>query len=246
MHINNNNNNKYNSNNFTSRNATIRKADDIVRTINRKYTGFSPSMHVDYLNREQFCRLDMELNTKLATLRDICSIGSELPWEHNNQIIRILPASIKTFKIRNCGESADLACLGAKVNGINDFYKCALMSNEAGDLDHAIVVVENNGNPYIMDAWLGFADYIDKAMERYTSEYGYHFDLSKSPCEKLYAYAGIDSKYSNLLKCIPQEELQEKFPELVIGNQNKTTPMKFLKQIVNFFKKLFGIKTKHN
>lgn len=207
-------NNICTSNNFTSRNPVIRKADDIVRRVNRVYPGISLSRLEDFNNIEHFPDLFEKFYYKLKDLRlEIDSIINETD-------VNKFPNVIKKAKIRNCGESAMLAGIAARTNGIDKFYKYALWSDCAGNLDHSVVLVRNGGKPYIMDAWLGFADYVPKAMERYKSEFGHHFELDGNPSERLFLkpqYSG----YLKLVKSKEQEVLRKMFPDLIVGKNCK-------------------------
>ena len=78
--------------------------------------------------------------------------------------------------LSNCGESAELAFMFAKINDIKNCAIAGLYHPMGKDYDHAVLLVKDK-KPYIIDAWLGFADYVPNAIKRYQSEFKNCFDL---------------------------------------------------------------------
>ena len=223
--------------NFTSRNKEIRKADDIARVVNIVYPRVSssnignfnnidkyPDVHERYINKICELRKDVDNRTSKAYAYD-CDLVDK---------IKIMPDLIKERKVGNCSEATCLAALAAKINGIDNLNVAILGSSETGVLDHAVLLVENKEKPYIIDSWLGFADYVPNTVNRYISEYGNRFDLSSDSFEKIDVYPIETVEISRINKA-SKEELAEAFPELVLGKKNKKTQESKIKQ---FFKKL--------
>ena len=80
----------------------------------------------------------------------------------------------------------------------------------------------NDKKPYIIDPWLGFADYLDNASQKYQKDYSQHFDFKKGKLEKLifeperYKH----DEYNRFLKKPISEEdletLRKLYPQLVV------------------------------
>lgn len=171
---------------FTSRNKVIRRADDIARHVNKKFPRISSTIVADYSHADEF------RNVVNAIIYDnIISLRSEeaILFDDAETLMAaadsfILP--VKKHKRGNCFESAALSALTAKANGINKVYLAKLLSKIGGnvrDQDHAVLLV-NGTKPYVIDAWLGFADYVPEAFLKYKKEFSYHFDIREG--EKLF------------------------------------------------------------
>ena len=162
--INNFNLNKNNtSQSFKSRNPEIRFADDIARKVNQEFPRLSFSKVLEFSNIDRFQLFAYFLNQKIVAMR---SVKSNL---YNNAIslsekLLALTSSIKKFQVGNCGESAQLAEIAARTNGIKDCY-CTLLNSQDEIIDHQVLFVYNNGKSYVIDPWLGFADYLPKATD---------------------------------------------------------------------------------
>ena len=104
---------------------------------------------------------------------------------------------VKQYKIGNCGESAQLAAITAKINGIKDCHIAHLIKSDGEDLDHAVLFV-NDKKPYIIDSWLGIADYVPNILDRYKNEYYYDFYIK--PDENLTFGTFIDDEFTYFLK----------------------------------------------
>ena len=209
---------QYQQQNFCSRNRVIRKADDIVRAVNEEYPRVSKSIVEGFHKSPQLEGVKDNLAYKTLRLRAAVSNGRFFALTPED-MVKILPNMVKRFKIGNCFESAELCAIGAKTNGINDFRIGTVLSSESGDLDHAIVLV-NDKKPYIMDAWLGFADYVPNAIERYKKEFHMHFDTSNTTTEKLRIITKPSKSYEEaMLERIPETKLKQYFPNLVIDKK---------------------------
>lgn len=208
---------------FKSRNPEIRFADDIARKVNREFPRISTSRMKKFKNVTLilgFSDFLIRINDKLGCMRS--AKRSEFKKASSfEQALRAVTSNIKKAKIGNCSESAQLSEIVARVNGIDDCY-CAKVTGGKGyfsyDLDHAVLFVKNNNKPYIIDAWLGFADYLPEASEKYLRDYNQYFDFYKCKNEKVYFDEPVtfdptgeifSKKYSN-------EELRKLYPELII------------------------------
>ena len=125
---------------------------------------------------------------------------------------------IKQEKLGNCHESAILAEIATKVNGIKNCYTAQLKpltDNPSDTLDHAVLYVDSLKRPYIIDPWLGFADFVPNAFERYRKEFSAHFDFDKFGTDK------IVIEPLGMRRNLSTEEtrrLKEIFSELSVGN----------------------------
>ena len=98
--------------------------------------------------------------------------------------IQAIIKPVKHLKIGNCGESSLLSAIIAKTNGIKNCYPATIKSPYGDSFDHAVLYVADE-KPYIIDAWLGFADYLPEAIQRYTKDFHDNFDFEKFETEKM-------------------------------------------------------------
>lgn len=175
-------NQKYNTT-FTSRNRQIRFADDLVRKVNQEFPRVSASKLESFNNAKNFGFLIEDLWGLTSFIRSIIN-GNFLELEESTEKIKLLLNTIKTRKLGNCQESAQLALVVAKINGIENCKIAHLISPKEYNYDHAVVLVEDE-KPYIIDAWLGFADYIPNAIKKYQKDFRNCFDFSKAKTEKM-------------------------------------------------------------
>lgn len=160
---------------FTSRNKTIRFADDISRRVNKCYPRISSTLVDDFNTAKHFKDYRIKLYKRVDALRNDMN---DCYNDADTLIGRILAITktVKKHRIGNCGESALLAEIIAKINGIKDCYVASLKTSRGKNLDHSVLFV-NDKNPYIIDAWLGFADFVPKAIERFQNEFRAHFNI---------------------------------------------------------------------
>lgn len=218
MHINSINNN-YNTN-FKSRNAEIRFADDIARKVNQVFPRISSSKIEDFKNINQYENVYRRAQLKIDLMRSDKYEAYDKFHTFSKKLLAITSV-IKAHKVGNCGESAQLSEIAARANGIKDcFCASVLWKGSFGykySMDHSVLLVKNNGKPYVIDSWLGFADYLPEAIKRYQKEFRIHFDfkhkngkmcidrpVSYDPTGKIFA-----KKYSD-------EELRKLYPELIL------------------------------
>ena len=180
---------------FQARNKTIRFADDIARHVNICYPRESSSLVDDFVNIRCFRKLKERLNERTETMREDVSDAFD---ETDNFIGKILSfiKPIRKHKIGNCGESTQLSAIIAKVNGITNCHIASLKTANGKNLDHSVLFV-NDEKPYIIDTWLGFADYIQNAILRYKSEYRHHFDFKED--EDKLVFEKLNNDYTEFL-----------------------------------------------
>ena len=201
--------------NFSSKKRGIREADDIVRLLNKKYPRTSKTNIEDFHNVSKRPFVVDNLDFKTFQLRSAVST-KRLYAKNKQDMIKALPDSVSKYRIGSCFESAELCSIAAKVNGIKDYKIGKVYSNETGSLDHAVLIVEDKKNPYILDAWLGFADYVPNAIKRFQKEFSNHFNFSGTRTEKIFIDTSHCETYQeSLVKDFSQEELRAIFPELV-------------------------------
>lgn len=252
MMINCNTNFKYNQPSFTSRDLTIRRADDLARRINQVFPRISSTNFEDFKNVNNRPEAYNRLADLTAEMRDVVEesmdrCNSALPK------IKAFTTQIAESHRGNCGESSDLALIAARINGIETAKKASVykISDTITDddidfvklksLDHAVLRVKNGNKPYIIDAWLGFADYLQNAILRYRNEFGYHFDLNQDAKEPI-VIPSHDSSIELILNRIPIADLRKAFPELILpekqNSHNKSQNIfeKIKTHIINFFK----------
>ncbi len=215
--------NKIDNTNFTARNATIRRADDIVRLARKAFPMISSSKIDTFKNISSFKGL------LLKTSRDL----NEERFRRSDRIdshksvagkVFVLLESLRTKKLGNCAEHAEVALLAAKFNGIKNAYLASLMTPDKKPLDHCVILVEDK-KPYIIDGWLGFADYVPEAKKRWQKEYKYMFDFEEAKTEKINIIKRRETLYDTFLENdfpeFDEEVIKEIYPELVLKNANK-------------------------
>ena len=88
--------------------------------------------------------------------------------------------------------------------------------------DHAVVLVEDK-KPYILDAWLGFADYIPNAIKKFQKDFRNCFDFERSKTEKMVIiedFGLIQHFLNNEIKNEHIQELNNQYSELLLKNKN--------------------------
>ena len=205
-----------------SRNKTIRYADDMARKVNVLYPRISASKVDCMKNIDKFKNLPDRIWNYTNCMRSFRYEDFE-QYKTFQKKIMVLLEYIKAYRAGNCCESADLGMLIAKANGIDNCEKVCLVTPSLKEYDHAVVLVKDK-KPYIIDTWLGFADYLPKAIERYQKDFRHCFDFDKLGTEKMHTKKVSDLLYTNkfLNKKFSENELnilKETYPEL-IKNKN--------------------------
>ena len=180
--------------NFQSKNKTIRFADDIARHVNKCYPRISTSLIDDFVNVQCFRNFKKRINARTEDMRTDISENFDNAENFIGKILAFVKP-VKKLKLGNCGESAQLATIIAKVNGIKNCYIASLKTTKNKNLDHSVIYV-NDKKPYIIDTWLGFADYVPGAFSRYRSEYHNHFDIQEG--DKL-TFKKLKNDYTKVL-----------------------------------------------
>ena len=205
--------------NFTSRNSEIRFADNLVRKINQEFPRVSVTKIECFKNSKEFDFLIENLWDLTSLMRSVLGrkfIKTENPVEK----IKLILDTIKNKKLGNCKESAQLSLIVAKMNGIKNCKVAYLLSPENYDYDHAIVFVEGK-NPYIIDAWLGFADYVPNAIKKYQKDFRDYFDFEGSKTEKMKVvedFGLIQHFLNNIMSNHDINKAQTNYKELLLRN----------------------------
>ena len=203
------------SKSFQSRNKTIRFADDIARHVNNCYPRISSTKVECFDNFSKFPNLEPNL---MQIIIEHIRKPKHILFNENNSFyenIKAFIAPVKKSKFGNCGESAELAAIVAKLNGIKDCHIATLVK-DGEEVDHSVLLV-NGKRPYIIDAWLGFADYVPNAIRRYKSEYNKMFNFKES--DNVAVATDWDNAYVYFLKDDftrkQTNKLRRMFPEQV-------------------------------
>lgn len=203
--------------NFTSRNATIRFADDIARRVNHLYPRVSSTKYEGLKSSRQFVHNIVMLFSRITHMRrDVIYSNTRLISDIVDRW-RSFANIIKFYRLGNCQESAMLGEIAAKVNGIKN---CRLMEVRpkgaqvpAETFDHAVLYVDGE-KPYIIDPWLGFADYVPETIKRFQKEYRHHFDFEKFHTEDFqFDFLGKN----HILDSEEIAKLRKSFPEMIIN-----------------------------
>ncbi len=208
--------------NFTSRNATIRRAEDIARRVKNAFPMQSPIKFGVYVSAPQNLLAIIRLDKKLNLMREYMKEKVKEEFSFIGQVKKSV-SPIKKNKVGNCGEATLLTAIAAKVNGIKGVYTARLASDKKA-LDHDLVFI-NAEKPYVIDTWLGFADYEQNAISRLKNEYKKHFNFADEEWDNLRivrykdlgCYKTIDRElYPNEIN-----SLKKLYPGLVLKNADK-------------------------
>ena len=168
---------------FKSRNYEIRRADNIARNVAKKFPMVSSSKLCICTNALFFTNILNNLHKKLVKTR-IEGIRALNPYSIDTnpkeKILNFLKI-MKRDKLGNCAEMVDIATVFTYLRGIKNTGIAYLTDKSGNDLDHVVLYVENRKKPYIIDPWLGFADYISNAKQKYKSEFSYIFSNEPVP-----------------------------------------------------------------
>ena len=215
---------KIDTTSFKSKNKTIRFADDVARKVNTFCPRISTTLLDGLKNSKnpKFSNSIQNLSNKTALMR-MAQMQSFLTAANFKDILQSIVLPVKSLKVGNCFESALLSMLVAKANGINNCEMRGLITPDNRRYDHAIVYVSDK-KPYIIDSWLGFADYVPKAIERYKKEFRQYYDFEIFNTEKmLCAKYSKDFKLINFVnKNFTEEELKilkRTFPQILLKFQ---------------------------
>lgn len=201
---------------FTSRGRVIRKADDIARSVASTFPVVSVSRYSGLPNHKIFFD-SLKRTDEILTVvrREMCSaeVASYLSTvDKVKNIFRL----ISRYKVGNCGEITDISTVFAKLKNLKGVKVARLLNGADQDLDHVVTYIENDGNPYIIDSWLGFADYVPNALQKYKTVYRKYFPIDKGKSQDLkfekYKYTlitGVIDKMTKEDACELQKELKK-------------------------------------
>ena len=204
--------------NFTSRNSTIRLADDIARKVNNAFPRVSKSKIENFKNYNSRGFLNFKLREKTSRMRRLKDSRFNNATHSIQKLLAFL-MPVKDAKIGNCAESAQIASIAAKMNGIDNVFIARLRSATGDSFDHQVLLVQDE-TPYVIDSWLGFADYIPNVLEKYKGVYRQNFDFSKNNEKGMQFVLDEKDIYDNFLrKNISQDDLntlKRLYPELLV------------------------------
>jgi len=165
---------------FKSRNQAIRQADRITRFTNSVYPHVSESKIKKSVEHQQAIKYPDDICYKLGNFKLKKSMELDnLRYKHGQGIdlFRDIINMLKQHKIGNCYESAVIAQIIGKINGINNIYpsKIFFNKNKSGyqtQLDHVVAIITDkpfkpegyynfrNKDAIIVDPWLGVTEYV--------------------------------------------------------------------------------------
>ena len=185
--------------NFQARNKNIKQADDIQRRVRMCFPMMSPTYMDIFYNchkrnlpddpkSERAEEIVDKIDKQISLLRNMFS--SDKAKSYNISSDSELDV-IKKIKIGNCGERAATAVAGLAANGIYDVETASLhmdlryTNKKTGKceysvqepVDHMLVIAnpepenKDEKNKVVIDSWMGFADSMSGAMQRYKAIY---------------------------------------------------------------------------
>lgn len=179
---------------FTSRNKNIRKADDIQRKAKLAFPIISPTYidtfyksinSSDKIKREKANTVAKKYDTRITAIREMVRRhsfeGSTFEEKQLNAPIFHVLRCVEIAKAANCHECAAIAIAGLTANGIFDNQRVNLeldlkyKNKKDGKveyqasipIDHTAIRTKIGKDDIIVDPWLGFADSISGANEKY-------------------------------------------------------------------------------
>lgn len=217
---------------FTARNRELRYADKIMRNMLNNYPSVStskPDFYITSRKNPEFINSAMFLaNGLLRYNRSLRSCAFP------RYFTEIVARDTKETKVANCGELAVLSRAAFLANGfdnvkivflklIEDFGK---IGKQETDIDHCFLLV-NRGNKarlnntksidkhaIIVDAWLGFVDYINSGLSRYESLFMKGLKKGRHKKQKFI----LKQQEFPISKSDTCENFKKKFPELLVEN----------------------------
>lgn len=205
--------------NFTAKAPEIRLADHIMRQTYNSFPRISPTRISNLNNAYKFPDAKNRIYDKLIYARIMRSMLFDEATSFEEKINAII-TPLKSEKIGNCAENAQLTHIAFWVNGIKDCLCVNLSTRSGKTLDHSVLYVNNNGKPFIVDPWAGFVDYLQNAYKKYLNEFRKTLQIPDS-VKKLTVKP--NNSYSNEVlsdKC-DDKKLKEIVPELVLKKGSK-------------------------
>lgn len=195
--------------NFTSKNPVIRQADDIARKVNQAFPRVSTSNIRTFKNFDNDSFLSHRYATRISRIRKQKSYYFDTASRYIEKALAFF-VPVEDYKVGNCSEAAQISILAAKMNGIKDAKLMSLRDDLGLSLDHAVCYVENEGKPYIIDSWLGCADYVPNMLEKYNGIYRNKFKLRGLNQKQMHFAFNNADKYARFFKNeIPQNDLEK-------------------------------------
>lgn len=230
--------------NFSAKNKTIRMADDLARKVANTfaYPSTSKMLKLKRMSYEKY----KELSAQTKNFRK--AMADNLENKHTD--FSKINTAIKTIKEKhfaNCLELSFITFLYAKCRGISG---CGIkyLFTKSEFLDHSVVYVSGK-KPYIIDPWLGFADYVPKAIERYNSEFRKFLGFERKDYRKNIMFMDemlVNSTLGELLNGIKTDDLpknlikklQKHYPEFFAEHKTKTSGQ-FFRHFADTVRRLF-------
>lgn len=192
---------------FQSRSSTIRFADDIARRVNKEYPRISSTRLECLPNIVNHEDILPELWERIADMRSDISRSMFKQTSVISKVKTILKL-IKSQRVGNCNESSFLALVAARANGIKNCRVSYVASPSGYNYDHSVVLVEDE-KPYIIDSWLGFADYVPNAIKRYQKDFRNCFDFRQANTDEMVIKEDYINVFSSLNEEFNKKELRK-------------------------------------
>ena len=208
---------------FTARNKTIRFADDIARNVNKEFPRVSNSLieGMDCVQSDKFFKLLINYSALVGSLRYMQAVAFKTGRSFEDKLVGLINP-IKKLRVGNCSEASEISTFVARVNGLENAQMRHLTTPDGDSYDHVVTYVPDK-KPYIIDAWLGFADYVPNAIKRYQKEYARYFDFegmgsSKIVCDEIKPGFSLVDFVNSKLTLDELETVKRTYPEMLLKN----------------------------
>ena len=175
----------YNNQTFTARNKTIRVADNIARRANFCYPRTSNTLlaGLNSAKDPKFKNLFINISAYIGAIRSL-QFGNFMYANNFTKKLKSIVDPLISARVGNCSEIAELTTLIAKANGIKNAQMRNLITPDGQLIDHMVTYVADE-KPYIIDGWLGFADYENNAIKYYQKTCDKYFNFSQLGTNKI-------------------------------------------------------------
>lgn len=220
--------------NFKSRNAMVRKADQICRFVNTEFTSLSSS------KIPARCNFNKNFYPAFKRIHNKITEFVRKPIEQitdNTKEFSILRENVKKYHVANCGELTRLTMAILAVNGIKSIPVEPMLVDKDGRMkriiDHIMLAIPLNENEVkidffsklknvlIIDPWLGIADYAPKVEEKYIKDFKKLFQIPNENIDDLKFSIFTDALAMNDFTDKDIMNLKSSFPQYQILNKNK-------------------------
>ena len=202
--------------NFGSRDKKIRFADDIARYSARTFPCVSVTKLAPYCRSKAQEKSLNELSAQIDNVRATYFAKYPNAKTFGEQVDSIV-GTIQSLKVGNCGESSLITSFVARLNGLKNVYVAELRKGLFSPLDHCVIFVKDK-KPYVIDSWLGFADYFDRAIQRYKNEFADLLNIPKDADISIMPMS--NAAFADILKPnftkAELEQIRKKFPEMIM------------------------------